>query len=39
MVSSSGAARTLAFLGKGAIVGEFAILDGLPRSADGGGGA
>jgi CRP/FNR family transcriptional regulator, cyclic AMP receptor protein len=33
MVSSSGAERVLAFLGRGAIVGELAILDGLPRSA------
>jgi CRP-like cAMP-binding protein len=33
MVSSSGAERILAFLGKGAIVGELAILDGRPRSA------
>jgi CRP/FNR family transcriptional regulator, cyclic AMP receptor protein len=33
MVSSSGAERILAFLGRGAIVGELAILDGLPRSA------
>ena len=33
MVSSSGAERILTFLGRGAIVGELAILDGLPRSA------
>jgi len=33
MVSSSGAERILAFLGRGAIVGELAILDRLPRSA------
>jgi CRP-like cAMP-binding protein len=33
MVSSSGAERILAFLGRGAIVGELAVLDGLPRSA------
>src|SRR6516165_7419229 len=33
MVSSSGAERILAFLGRGAIVGELAILDGRPRSA------
>jgi CRP-like cAMP-binding protein len=33
MVSRSGAERILAFFGKGAIVGELAIIDGLPRSA------
>jgi CRP-like cAMP-binding protein len=33
MVSRSGAERILAFLGRGAIVGELAVLDGLPRSA------
>jgi CRP/FNR family transcriptional regulator, cyclic AMP receptor protein len=33
MVSGSGAERILAFLGRGAIVGELAIIDGLPRSA------
>jgi len=33
MVSRSGAERILAFLGPGAIVGELAIIDGLPRSA------
>jgi CRP-like cAMP-binding protein len=33
MVSSSGAERILAFLGRDAIVGELAVLDGLPRSA------
>lgn len=33
MVSSSGAERILAFLGHGAIVGEFSVIDGLPRSA------
>jgi CRP-like cAMP-binding protein len=33
MVSRSGAERILAFLGRGAIVGELSILDGLPRSA------
>jgi len=33
MVSRSGAERILAFLGKGAIVGELAVLDGRPRSA------
>jgi len=33
MVSTSGAERILAFLGRGAIVGELSILDGLPRSA------
>jgi len=33
MVSSSGAERILTFLGRGAIVGELAILDRLPRSA------
>ena len=33
MVSSSGAERILAFLGPGSIVGEFSVIDGLPRSA------
>jgi CRP/FNR family transcriptional regulator, cyclic AMP receptor protein len=33
MVWRSGAERILAFLGRGAIVGELAALDGLPRSA------
>ena len=33
MVSSSGAERILSILGPGAIVGELAVLDGLPRSA------
>lgn len=33
MVSRSGTERILAFLGPGAIVGELAIIDGLPRSA------
>jgi CRP/FNR family transcriptional regulator, cyclic AMP receptor protein len=33
MVSSSGVERILAFLGRGAIVGELSIVDGLPRSA------
>jgi len=32
IVSNSGTERILAFLGRGAIVGELAILDGLPRS-------
>jgi CRP/FNR family transcriptional regulator, cyclic AMP receptor protein len=32
MVSNSGAERILAFLGRGAIVGELSIIDGLPRS-------
>ena len=32
MVSRSGAERILAFLGRGAIVGELSIIDGLPRS-------
>ena len=32
MVWSSGAERILAFLGRGAIVGELSIIDGLPRS-------
>jgi CRP-like cAMP-binding protein len=32
MVSKSGAERILAFLGRDAIVGELAIIDGLPRS-------
>jgi len=33
IVSASGAERILAILGPGAIVGELAVLDGLPRSA------
>jgi CRP-like cAMP-binding protein len=33
MVSNSGVERILALVGKGQIVGEFAIIDGLPRSA------
>jgi CRP-like cAMP-binding protein len=33
MLSRSGTERILAFLGRGAIVGELAIIDGLPRSA------
>src|SRR5262245_10615959 len=33
IVSASGAERILAILGPGAIVGELAMLDGLPRSA------
>jgi CRP/FNR family transcriptional regulator, cyclic AMP receptor protein len=33
MVSNSGTERILAFLGRGAIVGELAVLDGLPRSS------
>jgi CRP/FNR family cyclic AMP-dependent transcriptional regulator len=33
MVSRTGTERILAFLGPGAIVGELAIIDGLPRSA------
>src|SRR6516164_4713005 len=33
MVASSGAERILSILGPGAIVGELAVLDGLPRSA------
>jgi CRP/FNR family transcriptional regulator, cyclic AMP receptor protein len=33
MVSNSGTERILSFLGRGAIVGELSIIDGLPRSA------
>lgn len=33
VISSSGAERILAILGRGAVVGELAIIDGLPRSA------
>ena len=33
IVSGSGAERIIAILGAGAIVGELAVLDGLPRSA------
>ena len=32
MFSNSGTERILAFLGRGAIVGELSIIDGLPRS-------
>jgi CRP/FNR family cyclic AMP-dependent transcriptional regulator len=33
IVSSSGGERVLAFIGRGAVVGELSIIDGLPRSA------
>jgi CRP/FNR family transcriptional regulator, cyclic AMP receptor protein len=33
IVSSSGGERILSFLGRGAIVGELSVIDGLPRSA------
>jgi CRP/FNR family transcriptional regulator len=32
MVSYSGTERILAFLGRGAIIGELSVIDGLPRS-------